>query len=67
MFGRFAPRKSNNTRYYEVLGVTKHASQDERKKAYKKAAIKNHPDKGSDPEKFKELAQAYSAKCDLGN
>ncbi|XP_021748656.1 dnaJ protein homolog 2-like [Chenopodium quinoa] len=58
MFGR-APKKSNNTKYYELLGVSKEASQDELRKAYRKAAIKNHPDKGGDPEKFKEVAQAY--------
>ncbi|CAM8966580.1 unnamed protein product [Rhodiola kirilowii] len=63
MFGR-APKKSDNTRYYEILGVSKGASQDELKRAYKKAAIKNHPDKGGDPEKFKELAQAYEVLSD---
>ncbi|KAJ7962067.1 DnaJ protein [Quillaja saponaria] len=63
MFGR-APRKSDNTKYYEILGVSKSTSQDELKKAYKKAAMKNHPDKGGDPEKFKELAQAYEVLSD---
>ncbi|XP_024017024.1 dnaJ protein homolog, partial [Morus notabilis] len=59
-----APKKSDNTRYYDILGVSKNASQDDLKKAYKKAAIKNHPDKGGDPEKFKELAQAYEVLSD---
>ncbi|KAI3914823.1 hypothetical protein MKW92_020856 [Papaver armeniacum] len=58
MFGR-APSRSDNTKYYEVLGVSKDASPDDLKKAYRKAAIKHHPDKGGDPEKFKELQTAY--------
>ncbi|MDE5560809.1 MAG: molecular chaperone DnaJ [Bacteroidaceae bacterium] len=49
--------------YYEVLGVQKNASADEIKKAYKKLAIKYHPDRNPDnkeaEEKFKEAAEAY--------
>lgn len=46
--------------YYEVLGVSKSASADEIKKAFRKLAVKYHPDKdGGNEEKFKEVNEAY--------
>ena len=46
--------------YYEVLGISKNASEDEVKKAFRKLAVKYHPDKeGGSEEKFKEINEAY--------
>ena len=47
--------------YYEILGVSRDATESELKSAYRKLAHKYHPDKnGGDPDKFKEVNEAYS-------
>ncbi len=53
------------TNYYEILGVDKNASEDEIKKAYRKAASKHHPDReGGDTVKFQEVQEAYETLSD---
>ncbi len=57
-----------NEDYYSLLGISKNASQDEIKKAYRKMAIKYHPDKNPDnkeaEDKFKKITEAYDVLSD---
>ena len=50
---------ASNRNFYDVLGVQKNASEDEIKKAFRKLAVKYHPDNGGDENKFKEISEAY--------
>ena len=54
--------------YYEVLGVSKNATEEEIKKAYRKIAMANHPDTHPDDkdaeERFKEASEAYEVLSD---
>lgn len=45
---------------YEILGLKRGASEEEIKKAYRRAAMHNHPDKGGKPEQFKKINDAYN-------
>ena len=53
--------------YYKILGIAKGASEDDVRKAYRKMALKFHPDKNKSAgaeEKFKEIAEAYEVLSD---
>lgn len=54
---------TDHTDYYKILGVSKHSSKQEIKKAYHKLAVKYHPDKNKDPgaeEKFQQIGNGMS-------
>ena len=46
-------KEIDNSKYYNLLGIKKEATTDEIKKAFRKIALKEHPDKGGDPEKVR--------------
>lgn len=62
---RGAPKKAvDTTKLYETLGIEKTAQEKEIKKAYRKLAVKHHPDKGGDEAQFKEISAAYEILSD---
>lgn len=50
--------------FYAVLGIDKTATDREVKKAFRKLALKHHPDKGGNPERFKEIGEAFACLSD---
>merc|ERR1719215_1541831 len=62
--GRGGGNPADTTKFYKTLEVEKNATDAEIKKAYRKLAVKHHPDKGGDPEKFKDITQAYEVLSD---
>mmetsp|Transcript_6962 Transcript_6962/g.14805 ORF Transcript_6962/g.14805 Transcript_6962/m.14805 type:complete len:228 (+) Transcript_6962:75-758(+) len=61
---RFPPK---NRSYYDILGVSKSADEKDIKKAFRKLALRYHPDKGGNEEKFKEISKAYETLSDEEN
>ena len=53
-----------DTKFYDMLEISSSANQAEIKKAYRKLAMKYHPDKGGDSEKFKEISEAFETLSD---
>jgi len=57
-------KPADTTKFYKALEVDKNATEKEIKTAYRKLAVKHHPDKGGDQEKFKEITRAYEVLSD---
>jgi len=51
--------KPAEKRYYDLLQIMKDATEKEIKKAYKKAALEHHPDKGGSDDMFQKISEAY--------
>lgn len=66
MGGKGGGRSKNvdTSKFYKLLEVDKNSNEAEIKKAYRRLAVKHHPDKGGDPEKFKEITRAYEVLSD---
>mmetsp|Transcript_49719 Transcript_49719/g.140159 ORF Transcript_49719/g.140159 Transcript_49719/m.140159 type:complete len:516 (+) Transcript_49719:103-1650(+) len=62
--GRRPQRNVDTTAFYKLLEIDREASEADIKKAYRKLAVKHHPDKGGDPERFKEITRAYEVLSD---
>jgi DnaJ family protein A protein 2 len=62
--GRGPKADVDTEKYYNILGVKKDATSDEIKKAFRKLALKMHPDRGGDTEKFQELNKAHEVLSD---
>lgn len=60
-------RKQNQSHYYEILQLEDTATLQEIKKNYHRLALIHHPDKGGDPEKFKQILEAYAALSETEN
>ncbi len=58
-FGRGPKSQGGDTALYEELGVKKDATEQEIKAAYRKLAMKHHPDQGGDTERFTKIQEAY--------
>ena len=63
-FGGLHRPQANTNEYYDLLGVNKNANEQEIKKAFRKKALKEHPDRGGDAEKFKKYSEAYEVLSD---
>ena len=68
MGGRGGPPKEvDNKKFYDILGCEKDATMEQLKKAYRKLAIKNHPDKGGDEQKVRNQKACFNSSLVQGN